>query len=29
VRMPRNGPPYLTVDQTALVEDWILGAALE
>jgi len=28
-RMPRDGPPFLTVDQTALVEDWILTGALE
>jgi hypothetical protein len=29
VRMPRNGPPYLTATQTALVEDWILMGAPE
>lgn len=29
LRMPRNGPPYLTATQTALVEDWILTGALE
>jgi hypothetical protein len=28
-RMPRDGPPFLTVDQTALIEDWILTGALE
>jgi hypothetical protein len=29
LQMPRNGPPFLTVDQMALVEDWINTGALE
>lgn len=26
-RMPRNGPPYLSIEQQALVMDWILDGA--
>jgi hypothetical protein len=29
LQMPRNGPPFLTVDQMALVETWINTGALE
>jgi len=29
LQMPRNGPPFLTVDQMALVEDWVNTGALE
>ncbi len=28
-QMPRDGPPFLTVDQLALIEDWINTGALE
>lgn len=26
-RMPRNGPPYLSIEQQALIMDWILDGA--